>query len=592
VDVLIRYTNLDFHRRFGNDLYLRLQSDATYTSVNDWLFRREAFDDVHDNGRQYLARFYPGAATEEFRTTIESVRKDLGAFIEELIDLHDLESFDVVGINATFSTVPGMAFCRHLKKRRNGIVTVMGGATLYKEMGLALSRYYSYVDCVCSGSGLVSFPCYIGALMNGGDTESIGGILTGNNVGKVGIISEELDINHDIELDYDDFYETFDEYEFDARIAPRILMETSRGCYWRKCTFCGLNEDQLKYRVKTPEKMIGEIQKYIDRYDYDIEMVDNVMPRSFVEQVAPHISMPDGRGITYEIRSDFSEDEVQMLSEVGVKRLQPGIETFCSDVHMLMNKGVNAFQCINMLKLCVKYGILSGWNLMIGFPGMTEEMYESIAASIPRLVHLLPPIVVTPVRIDRYSYYWIDKDKYDLDLYPFSPYSYIYPYGDEFVKQFAYYFEDRNYESERLKLLVKHFGPLLKKVDEWKGKWENLDAREVPKLYARAERDGETRLYDSRGDRIRDYSLKLPLAKILTALEQPHSIESLSAAVPDERKDTIAGALEFFESERVLFSEGGRCISLVIHGYSPEATRRICSGLRRTGPLFQKHIKM
>ena len=591
VDVRICYTTLDFYKQLGLDLYLKFHSDATYTFINDWLFRQEAFDEVPDNSTAYLARFYPGASNDEFRRRVITIRETLGPFIEKLIDAYELDSSNIIGVNATFSTVPGLAFCRHVKKRRPDVTTVMGGASLYKEMGVALSLYHPYVDYVCSGSGLVSFPELVGALMKGGDADSINGIFTKRNVGTVGIISDELDINHDIDLDYDDFYRLFNERGLDTSTKPRILMETSRGCYWRRCKFCGLNEDQLKYHVKTPENAIREIRKYIDRYEYDIEMVDNVMPKQYAKKVAPHIRMPEGRLITYEIRSDFTDEEMRLLSEAGIRRLQPGIETFSSDVHTLMNKGVDAFQCINMLKLCLRHGILSGWNLMIGFPGMTGGMYESIAGSISKLMHLLPPIVVTPVRFDRYSYYWVDKDTYGLDLHPFGPYSYIYPYDDDFLNHFAYYFEDRNYGSERLQLLVKYFGLLQRKVNEWKQKWESLDIRNIPKLYLYS-KNGETRIFDSRGDETKDYPIEPAQRDILTALEQPHSIDSALEELPGVKPNDLSEAIDFFNSAGLLFSEGDRHISLVIHGHSDKQIARVCAGLQRTGSLFQKYIKV
>lgn len=591
VDVRICYTNLDFYRRIGFDLYLKFHSDATYTFINDWLFRQEAFDGVPDNSTAYLSRFYPGASNEEFRRTVASLREELGPYIEELIDAYELDSCNLIGINATFSTVPGLAFCRHVKKRNPRVTTVMGGASCYKEMGVALGLFYPHLDYVCSGSGLVSFPRLVDALMNSGDTESINGIFTKRNVGTVGIISDDLDIDHDIDLDYDDFYRLFTEYELDAKTRPRVLMETSRGCYWRRCKFCGLNEDQLRYHAKKPETAIREIQKYIDRYDYDIEMVDNVMPKHYARTVAPHIRMPAERQITYEIRSDFDEEEIRRLSDAGIRRLQPGIETFCSDVHALMNKGVDAFQCINMLKLCLKHGVFTGWNLMIGFPGMTARMYEALLETIPRLVHLMPPIVVTPVRFDRYSYYWVDAESHDLDLHPFSPYSYIYPYEEDFLKHFAYYFEDRNYGSERLQLLVKYFDKLRHKVSEWKRTWGNLELQNIPKLYLHTKKD-EIRIFDSRSEKPDDYPIGATQRKILSVLEQPHSIDSALEELPGMKRDECARVIEELDSAGLLFSESDRSISLVIDGYSDDHLARICTGLQRTGQLFQKYIKV
>jgi len=386
VEVRLFYLNHDFYRYFGIDLYSQADADTTYTSLNDWLFRHEAFDDVEPNHEEYLTRFYPHQPVSG--SDLEKIM-NLGHFIRQVIREYRLDSYDVIGINATFAVVPGLAFCRHLKKINNKIITVMGGSALYKEMGAALSKYYPHVDYVCSGSGLISFPKLIDAIKKNDlkVRESIDGMFTKNNIGNVGEVSEILDINENIDLDYHDFLESFrtSGLDKDTTMEPAILLETSGGCYWNKCKFCGLNEDQQKYRVKRPDFAVQEINRYLKEYDCDIQMVDNIIPRHYIKKVLPRLQVPGGRLIVYEVRGDCTEEEMKILDQAKVKRIQPGIESLSTPVHEIMNKGVNVFQCINMLKLCVKYGIIPGWNLIAGFPGMTGEMYERWLAIMPSL---------------------------------------------------------------------------------------------------------------------------------------------------------------------------------------------------------------
>ena len=42
-------------------------------------------------------------------------------------------------------------------------------------------------------------------------------------------------------------------------IEPALLAESSRGCWWGEkfhCTFCGLNGAGMKYRSKSPERVL------------------------------------------------------------------------------------------------------------------------------------------------------------------------------------------------------------------------------------------------------------------------------------------------------------------------------------------------
>ena len=76
----------------------------------------------------------------------------------------------------------------------------------------------------------------------------------------------------------------------------------------------------------------------------------------------------------YEVLANYREDEMKAMSEAQVRRIQPGIEALTTSVHKLMDKGINIFQCLHMLKLAVKYGIAVSWNIIVGFPGMDGEM--------------------------------------------------------------------------------------------------------------------------------------------------------------------------------------------------------------------------
>ncbi len=591
VEVKIFYINHDFYNEFGPDLYLRIHSDSTYTFINDWIFRTAAFPGIEDNSKEYLSRFYPGREKEPFRREITSRISQLDEFIGETIGKYDLSSYDLVGMNCTFSTMPSMACCRHLKSANPDIITVLGGATLYKEMGRALSRNYPHVDYVNSGSGLISFPQLVESIIKGdGGEEKIDGVFTENNHDEVGILAPELDINRPLTLDYDDFFDSLHRHGLEQKVKPRILMETSRGCYWRRCKFCGLNEDQLKYRVKKPSLAIEEINTSLERYQTEIEMVDNVMPANYREKVVPFIHNPGGISISYEVRADFDEEQIKGLAESGIRRIQPGIETFCTGVHELMNKGVDAFQCLGTMELCMKHGILAGWNLMIGFPGMTGDMYEYLLEVIPKLVHLIPPIVVTPVRFDRYSTYWMESEKYDLDLHPFSPYQYSFPYSDSFSRDFSYYYEDRNYTSRRFRLLARYFGKLQEKINMWKGKWVTENLEEFPGLYIFTGEE-ERLIRDTRYGEKRVFHPTPEEEQLLSLCNLPQTEESLRQALSGMDRNQISGIVSGLLERDLIIEERNRLFSLVIDGYDRKNLEKILSGLQRKGRLFHKYIK-
>ncbi|MCU0286832.1 MAG: RiPP maturation radical SAM C-methyltransferase [Acidobacteria bacterium] len=561
VDVNLLYLNHDFYKLLGEARYSFIDNDSTYTCINDWLFRNEAFDGVNDNQKEYLKRFYP---QKQF---IADMLKDLNlsAMIQQMIMKYKLDSYDLIGINAAFSLTPGLAFCRHLKKRNPRIVTVMGCAALHGDMGLAVSKYYPYVDYVCSGPGLISFPKLIQGILNGSesDCDSIPGIFSKRNFQKVEKVSEFLDIDVPISLDYTDFLESFRRLDVKPGVNPMIILETSRGCYWNKCTFCGLSEDQREYQLKSFDKAIEEINYYMEKFDCDILMADNIMPRSYIKKVLPYLRIPDGRNLVYEVRGDYDDEDVKMLKQAHITKIQPGIESLVTPVHKVMNKGVTAFQCIHMLKLCLKYGITPVWNIIFGFPGMTGEMYEQMIRVIPRLMHLYPPGTLTPVRFDRYGAYWRDPAKYDLLLVPFAAYGFIYPYDEEFLSNIAYFFVDKNNFSPAVELISRYYIDLKVAVDTWTNRWQPGKTADIPQLY-HGTRNNVPYIYDSRGNTVKEYELTGFENEMLKLLEKPYALEKIKESFPARTDNDMMLTLRSLENKELVFKEEDRYLGLVM----------------------------
>jgi ribosomal peptide maturation radical SAM protein 1 len=572
IEVQLFYLNHDFYQYFGEKLYQMISDGAIGSLMKEWVFRQEAFDQVKSNQDEYFRLFYPEIPVNSPEMIfVKEKLQGLGEFIRQLIAKYRLSSYDVIGVNATYEVLPALALCRHLKQIKPPLITVLGGAAMFKDISETLIRHYPHLDYVCCRSGLISFPLLIRGIMENDETarDSIDGMLCRNNVGKVGWFSQEPDINEEIPLDYDDFFESFHRFHLVQNMDSIILMETSRGCWWGGCTFCGFYKEQLKYRVKRPAIAVEEINRYFKRYNSNIGVVDNIMPRSYIKKVLPYVQVPEGKFLMYETRSDYNEEEVKALNRARVKMIQPGIESLSTPLLELMNKGTNAFQSINMLKYCVKYGILTGWYLLVGFPGMTADMYESLIYIVSRVFHLFPPSKMFPIRIDRFSIYWKDSEKYNIVLAPFLAYEYIYPYDRTLLPKIAYHFVDMNYDTKRHVLLGAYYKKLEELINNWTRRWQTKDIRQFPRLTFHQREDG-TYIYDSRQGDVIQYQISPLEAEILTILDTPHSADDLVTHFPGETTESIAIVLQYLENKSLIFKENSQFMSLLIRGYLEE----------------------
>jgi coproporphyrinogen III oxidase-like Fe-S oxidoreductase len=95
----------------------------------------------------------------------------------------------------------------------------------------------------------------------------------------------------------------------------------------------------------------------------------------------------------YEVKSNPRREQIRLLAAGGIRRIQPGIESLNTHILKLMRKGVTAIKNVRLIKWAFYYGIGIAWNLLLGFPGETQEDYERqldliFAAAIGRVSHL------------------------------------------------------------------------------------------------------------------------------------------------------------------------------------------------------------
>ena len=572
IDATVYHLNHDFAQFLTPQRYEEVSTTLSYRipGLGDLLFTQEAFPDQADTFEAQVKKtaiFY-----RENRETIDfllEVKPRLGEFLDDLIDRYELDSCSVVGLTSMFvQNVPSFALARRLKLRNPEIVTVMGGANCETPMGQVIAKNVETIDFVFSGSGLRNFPELIGHLLDGNvePCHELKGVFSAQRLAKHEKLHEvgpELPIDAEIPLDYDDFFVSVEKNALDLDNLA-IPFETSRGCWWGErshCTFCGLNGLNMGYRSMAPDKAHTLIQSLFDRYYPRVKhfhSVDNIMPREYLTDLFPNIETPDDASLFYEVKADLKDREMEVLAKAGVDLLQPGIEALSTPVLKLMRKGTTALQNIRFLKNCLAYGIGPTWNLLIGFPGEEEEVYEKYLVDLPKLVHLPPPKGVFPIRFDRFSPYFNQADEFGLRLKPFEFYEVAYPFPKEDLFDLAYYFVDVSPGSYK-KLRNKWRRPMQEPVNQWRDLWEP-EGKKPPILALSS--DGLT-VYDTRrGGEPVLHQLTTAEAKLLQRLDQPckPAVAAKSLGVtPDE----VEGLLSRLAADDLVIEDRGIYMSLI-----------------------------
>jgi ribosomal peptide maturation radical SAM protein 1 len=577
VSVELLYLNHDFAHYIGTGLYQRVAVDmeAPYNGLGDWFFRQEAFPELADNAQTYFQRYFPRPDQEQYvlkRSLLER-REGLGEFLDALIDRYRLDEVDLVGFTSMFSqNVACFALARRLKERRSKLLVVMGGANCETPMGQEIVKNMDQIDFVFSGSAMTSFPQFVQACLDGDEErrQQIPGVFSKSNhstCSPQALVGAELPIDVPIELDYGPFLDALERNFPDDPVEPILLFETSRGCWWGErahCTFCGLNGMTMSYRSMSPERarhVIRSLFKYSSKVSR-LQCVDNIMPKSYPKEVFATLDTPANMTLFYEVKADLTEEDMQILSSARVKEVQPGIEALATSTLKLMRKGTNVFQNLRFLKLCVMYGIVPDWSLLVGFPGEGEEVYQKYVADLPMLLHLPPPSGVYPVRPDRFSPYQAEAERYGLDLRPADFYELVYPLSRESLQNLAYFFRDYNFGAEYFGAMVRWIGEVREKVEIWRGRWNGEDQDPPPTLHF--DGDDPTIVRDSRTGEALEHRIGETGTRLLQCLERPRRMKDLPSELGAMPGFDPSEVLSHLRDRELVFQEGDQLMSLVL----------------------------
>jgi magnesium-protoporphyrin IX monomethyl ester (oxidative) cyclase len=591
----ILYLNLDFVNYLGYPVYeaISMSVQANTAGLGDWFFSQEAFPELPDQTELYLTRHFAEQRAQfaKIRGPMLAKRQTVGVFLQRLIDRYHLADYSLVGFTSMFSQNTGsFAVARRLKERRPEVVVVMGGANCEAPMGAVIAKNVEAVDFVFSGPALRSFPRLVGRLLDGNEAEChrIPGILSRRKLALTQAaqcheIGEELDIDENLELDYDGYFTAFDRKLEGLPIKPRVPFETSRGCWWGErshCTFCGLNGGTMKYRAMSPDQAVEQLQQLFARYGsrvVEFESVDNILPREYLRDVLPRLTPPPHANLFYEVKADLKEHEIAILEQARVTRIQPGIEALSTSSLKLMKKGTTAFQNLRFLMHCQAYRVTPNWNLLVGFPNEPESVYQKYYEDIPLLTHLYPPGGVFPVRFDRFSPYFKLAAEYGLKLRPSDFYAMIYPFPSEDLENLAYFFRDADFQSPYLISTARWLGKLRERVAQWQALW----AGDVKPELTLEDRGADAVVIDSRTGSRTEHPIGPVGRQVLNALGQHRRLPSLVEKLAGFAADVVAREVDSLRQLGLLFEEDGYYLSLVPHA----------EGERQAKPALGRELK-
>jgi ribosomal peptide maturation radical SAM protein 1 len=458
VEVEVRYLNMPLADAIGADCYQWITHDLPHIAfAGEWLFTEALFGPDARRDTQYVNEILrrEWQLPDAHVNTLLRVRTYIEPYFARVLGELAWSETDLVGFTSTFEqNVASLALARRLKERYPKVVTAFGGANWESVMGQEYHRVLPFVDLCCSGEADDSFPQIIDALRAPARERTrrlrgIPGVVFRDRGESVatgpGTPVEKMDT---LPVPaFDGYFSARESSTAAADVAPALLFETSRGCWWgakSHCTFCGLNGHSMSYRSKSPKRVVEEVGELVRRWPCpSLEAVDNILDMHYFDTVLPAFERIDFPGpVFFEVKANMKRHHVAALRKANILRIQPGIESLSDHVLQLMRKGTTALRNVQLLKWCREYEISVDWNLLYGFPGETDDDYREIMSLLPRIRHLQLPGACGPIRLDRFSPYFERAEQFGIaNVRPLPVYRLIYPVQDLRHERVAYYFK-------------------------------------------------------------------------------------------------------------------------------------------------------
>ncbi len=540
---------------------------ASYHAISQSSFASEAvgaallFPEMFNNCEKIFTRNLAKRGTQKisFQATTKRLKETLLKFIKEV----NWNDYQAVGFTVCLNQLTtSLWLAKEIKKINPACKVILGGSSCSGRLGRSLLDNFGFIDYAINGEGEKPLASLLTHL--NGNTPKIGektGILTkGSNPAFDNVKNQIKDINSLPIPDFDDYFSELAGLDPQNRFFPELPIEFSRGCWWRRCTFCNLNLQWENYRQKTHKRMAQEIDHLAQRYGVlDFAFMDNALPKAKAPQLFKLLSKHERDYHFFaEIRAAHTRKEMAHMSRAGLKEVQVGIEALSTSLLKRLSKGTKAFDNIAAMRHALEAGISLQGNLILHFPGSTEEEVAETLANIEYVWPFQPLKTVSfwlgygsPVQQDhkKFKISGIKPHHYFADLFPKG-------FSQNMVPMVLEYRGDKKRQQQLWKAVET-------KVHHWQREWEKL-IKERPLL---SYRDGGNFMIIRQvlpGGRTLYHRLTGASKALYLLAADACVFQDLEAAAPKFSPEQIRAFVHQMVEKKLMFCEGQRIISLAV----------------------------
>ncbi len=480
--------NFSLFMYFGERIGWRVSetiADVWPSLVGEWIWTKAAFgDEIEARDQEYFRAHEhlfraicrsAGCTTSRFSKIRE---REAPEFIQFCVDAVDWSRFSLIGFSVVFQQLlASLALAKALKERYPNLPIVFGGASLEDDIAEEVLRHSPQVDYMHCGDAEISFPEMVHRLHSNRPLAGLRGVMhrIGDKIEYAGRAENFAAMDQTPVPDFDEYFYARREggYEaYDDACEPMLAIETARGCWWGEkhhCTFCGLNRSGMEFRAKSPDVVLDQLDQLSRKYQiFSFNAIDNIMAPEYSDKVFRRLAEANtDLEIHYEIRPNFSRMQLGRMRKGGLCSVQPGVESFSTNVLKCMRKMTTGMRNVELIKWCTYHDINCMYNILMRFPGETEEDYRMQAELVPKILHLQAPWGIVKARADRGSPMFTEPESQSIRrLKPAACYDYVFPTRFD-LNRVSYYFD---HEIENV-VDEEHYDDLIEGVTRWQSRW-------------------------------------------------------------------------------------------------------------------------
>ena len=330
--------------------------------------------------------------------------------LDSWVDMLEKTSPDVVGFSLlTTSLLVTLQLAEKLKGKRPDLKIVFGGPEVYRLFGLGGNKDLDCealhcADALIIGEGEDALLRALLSLKKNGFFSPGEGIMAREGAKFIG--SENTQLIHPLDSIPFPRYELFPLALYRERGQFPLLF--SRGCIG-KCAFCFEQAYWKRFRQRSVDNVVQEIRSIRKRFGiYCFSLNDSLMNgnmhflRDFCEKVISESIEVNWWGMA-RVNALMTEAFIHKMKQAGCRGIAYGIESGSQNVLNLMKKNTTVSIIDEAILNTWKGGIKPGINLLLGFPGETDDDFLQTCDLIKRHGEHIAYVNVTMLGIEPFT---------------------------------------------------------------------------------------------------------------------------------------------------------------------------------------------